>query len=94
MIPLDQLEQSARIFRMLSNPLRFRILDFLDVSACPQRFIEIVKALEGVPQAIVWQQLRILKKAGLLESQRDRNCVFYRIVSPEVRRYLAFLRKS
>lgn len=94
LIPLGQLEQPARICQLLSHPQRVRILDFLDLCPCPQRFTEIVNASEGAPQAIVSQQLRTLKEGGLLESWRDGNQVFYRIVSPDVRQYLTFLRES
>lgn len=94
LISMAQLERSASIFRLLSHPQRFRILDFLDVAESPQRVTEIVAASQGVPQAIISQQLRILRDSGLVDSQRDGNRVLYRIISPEVRQYLTFLRES
>jgi DNA-binding transcriptional ArsR family regulator len=94
LIPLDQLEEHARVFRLLTSPQRIRILDFLDSAGSPQRVTEIVSASEGVHQAIVSQQLRILKDGGIVDSERDGNRIFYRITSPEVRQYLKFLRES
>jgi DNA-binding transcriptional ArsR family regulator len=94
LIPFIQLDEHARLFRLLSNPQRVRILDFLDTAACPQRVTEIVKVSEGVVQAIVSQQLRILKNHGIVDSTRNGTQVFYQIISPEMRHYLTVLRES
>jgi DNA-binding transcriptional ArsR family regulator len=94
LIPLDRLEEHACVFRVLASPQRIRILDFLDSAGSPQRVTEIVAACGGAQQAIVSQQLRILKDGGIVDSERDGNRIFYQIISPEVRQYLAFLRES
>lgn len=94
LIPLSKLDEVAHIFHLISTPLRIRILDFLDRSGQPQRVTEIVENSGSANQPLVSQQLRILKEGGLLASERDKNQVFYRIISPEVRRYLAFMRNS
>jgi ArsR family transcriptional regulator, lead/cadmium/zinc/bismuth-responsive transcriptional repressor len=93
LIPLDQLEKRVRFLRLLANPHRARILDFLDTVGSPQCVNKIVEVCEGEAQAIVSQQLRILKDGKLLDAERVGNRIFYRIVSPEVRRYLTALRK-
>lgn len=91
---MEQLERPIQMLRLLSRPLRVRILDFLDQAESPQRVTEIVRACKVEASAIISQQLRILKDGGLVESQRDGNQVFYRIISPEVRQYLTCLRAS
>jgi ArsR family transcriptional regulator, lead/cadmium/zinc/bismuth-responsive transcriptional repressor len=94
LLSLKQLEESTRIFRVLSSPQRIRILDFLDRAGSPQRVTEIVAVCDGVQQAIVSQQLRILRDGGLVDTERDGNRIFYRIIRPEVRQYLKFLREG
>jgi DNA-binding transcriptional ArsR family regulator len=94
LIPMDQLEEPAHVLRLLTKPLRMRILDFLDTAGSPQCVNKIVEACEGEIQAIVSQQLRILKEGGLLAATRDGNRVFYQIIRPEVRQYLMILREG
>jgi DNA-binding transcriptional ArsR family regulator len=93
LIPLNQLEEPARFLRLLANPHRARILDFLDTVGSPQCVNNIVEACEGEIQAIVSQQLRILREGGLVDSRRNGSRVFYWITSSKVRRYLVILRE-
>lgn len=94
LIPLDRLEKHSSILRMLSIPLRVRILDFLDTSGKPQHVSAIVEQCEDASPAMISQHLSVLKGAGLVDSERDRKRVFYRIVDPTVQEYLALLRIS
>ena len=87
-LDMPSLEKTAPIIRVLSHPLRLRILDFLETANAPQRVTEIVDASEGTQQAIVSQQLKILRDNGILAAERKGNCVYYSISD---HRYLFFL---
>ncbi len=76
-IEMSKLEQLAPLIRIYSHPLRLRIIDFLETVQTPQRVTEIVGISEGAQQAIVSQQLKILRDAGILEAERKGNCVYY-----------------
>lgn len=78
-LDMQTLERVAPVIRVLSHPLRLRILDYLDRSGGPQRVTEIVEASEGAQQAIVSQQLKILHDNGILNADRRGNCVYYSI---------------
>ena len=78
-LDMNALEKIAPMIRTLSHPLRLRILDFLETTGKPQRVTEIVEASEGVQQAIVSQQLKILRESGILSASRRGNCVYYSI---------------
>lgn len=80
-LDMPTLERIAPIIRVLSHPLRLRILDFLERSGNPQRVTEIVEASEGSQQAIVSQQLKILRDSGILNADRRGNCVYYSIAN-------------
>jgi DNA-binding transcriptional ArsR family regulator len=94
LISFNKLEQYAYFFRLLSSPVRTRILDFLDLAESPQCVTEIIAVCEGAQQCIISQQLRLLKNGGIIVSAKDGNRVFYKIVHPEVRQYLKLLRES
>jgi ArsR family transcriptional regulator, virulence genes transcriptional regulator len=94
LIPFDQLEKQTRLLHLISHPLRTRILDFLDIADSPQCVTAIVEASDGAAQPFVSQHLRNLKIGGAVDSERDRNQIFYRIIDPRVQEYLAFLRVS
>ncbi len=80
MTTLERLSPTIRIF---SHPLRLRILDFLETVHTPQRVTEIVAVSEGAPQAIVSQQLKIMRELGILTAERRGNCVYYSIKNRE-----------
>lgn len=73
------LERVSPLIRVLAHPLRLRILDFLEVSSTPQRVTEIVQASEGTQQAIISQQLKILRDSGIVSTVRKGNCIYYKI---------------
>ena len=77
MIPMAVLDELAPAIRVVAHPLRLRILDFLNHEGA-QNVSQIVEAC-GVEQAVVSQQLRILKDEGILSNRRDRNFVYYEL---------------
>ena len=90
--PVDLGEQEAAIaaemFKALAHPLRLRIVGVLSggelhVNGLAERL--------GVPQAIVSQQLRILRAANLVAPQTADGRAIYRIVEPRLFKMLACL---
>jgi ArsR family transcriptional regulator len=69
-----ELEQIARHFRLLGEPMRLRILQALCKG--PRPVNEIVAAV-GATQANVSKHLSLLADAGILTRQKDGQCVFY-----------------
>lgn len=78
LIDMETLERVAPILRNVAHPLRLRILDYLNQSGEPRTVNEIVDA-SGAGQAIVSQQLRILKDQGVLSARREGNFIRYAI---------------
>ena len=83
MIDLETLERVAPIISNTAHPIRLRILDFLKQQGRPCTVTQITEAA-GAAQAIVRQQLRILKDQGVLSAKRDGNFVLYDIAEPSV----------
>lgn len=83
LISMDGLKKIARSLGMIAHPVRCRILDFLETSGKPERVTEIAAVCEGLGQAIVSQQLKILRDAGLLSHERRGNCVYYSLLGRE-----------
>lgn len=83
LIPMELLERVAPIIRNVAHPLRLRILDYLDHQGEPCSVSDIMAA-SGAGQAIVSQQLRILKDQGVLTAKREGNFVLYGIADRSV----------
>ena|SRR5687767_5037845 len=83
LIDMETLERVAPIIRNTAHPLRLRILDYLEHEGDPRSVSEIVEAA-GAGQAIVSQQLRILKDQGILSARRQGNFVLYDITDRSV----------
>jgi len=74
---LDQgkLEVSAEILRALAHPLRLTIIEFIDGHAS----IHVNKIYNtlNLEQSITSQHLRILRKAKLVNTQREGKFIYY-----------------
>lgn len=83
LIAMETLERVAPIIRNAAHPLRLRILDYLEQAGEPRSVSDIIAAA-GAGQAIVSQQLRILKDQGVLSAKREGNYVLYAIANRSV----------
>lgn len=92
MLDMPTLERVAPIIRHAAHPLRLRILDFLRPEGSEQPVSSIVDAC-GASQAVVSQQLRILKDQGIVSCRRDGPRVLYRIENRAVLLLLECIRR-
>ena len=83
LIDMETLERVAPIIRNAAHPIRLRVLDYLRQQETPCTVTQITEAA-GVSQAIVSQQLRILKDQGVLSARRDGNYVLYTVADRSV----------
>jgi DNA-binding transcriptional ArsR family regulator len=76
----DQTVAAAEMFRVLSDPLRLRLLATLaargEMCVC-----ELVEQLRE-PQPKVSQHLRVLRTSGLVESRRQGSWAHYKLTPP------------
>jgi ArsR family transcriptional regulator len=73
-------EELQRVFKILSDPTRMRILGLLEQEELVvQELMEVL----GMAQSRVSRHLAILREAGLLQDRRDGTYVAYRFTSPD-----------
>ena len=72
----NKAEQASSIFKALCHPLRLRIVAIL--SEGPQHVSGLTERL-GVTQALVSQQLGVLRLNGLVEAHREAGFAYYNI---------------
>ena len=72
----DELERIAARFKMLGEPMRLKILQA--VCGSPRTVTDIVAAT-GATQANVSKHLALLAAAGILQREKDGQCVYYGI---------------
>ncbi len=82
----DRAEHCADVLKAVAHPLRLRIVAALcqgeeHVNALAERL--------GATQAIVSQQLRILRMHGLVEARRSDGFAWYRLFEPNLRTLVA-----
>jgi ArsR family transcriptional regulator len=72
----EQLAAPAEGLRAVADPLRWRILESLrSEDLCVCHLVEVL----GAPQSLVSHHLRVLRKAGLVETERCRYWTYYRL---------------
>jgi ArsR family transcriptional regulator len=89
---METLQRIAPVIRLAAHPLRLRIIDFLRLRGEPCSVSEIIEAT-GAEQAVVSQQLRILKDQGILTARRRGNHVLYEIANRNVLLLLECIRR-
>ena len=73
-------EALQRVFKLLSDPTRVRILSLLErEELAVQELMDVL----GMAQSRVSRHLAILREAGLLRDRRDGTFVFYRLALPD-----------
>lgn len=76
-------EQQAKIFRFLGNPVRIQIMAL--IAQGPLCVSELIRCTQH-RQAYISQQLMLLRSRGWVEAERDGWTVCYRMAdSPETR---------
>ncbi|MBI5549330.1 MAG: helix-turn-helix transcriptional regulator [Deltaproteobacteria bacterium] len=83
-------EALAALLKALANPLRLRIVEVLCGGAT--HVTRLAEVLE-VGQAVVSQQLRILRMCGLVKATRTNGFAVYRIAGPFLPELLACVRQ-
>ena len=85
--PLYQLK--AEFFKTLGHPARIRVLEILSEGECSVG--EMLPQL-GVEASNLSQQLRVLRRSGLVTTRREASTVYYTLTSPQVAELLAVAR--
>ena len=86
----EQIEVSADVLRALTHPLRMRILEFIDESGTIN--VNKIYSSLNLEQSITSQHLRILRAAGLVETERRGKFIYYSIDYDKVTRATAAVR--
>ncbi len=91
-LPIDDraLDHAARVIKILGHPIRLRLLEALEAG---ERHVAELQDVTGVGQAIVSQQLGILRSHGVVDARREGARVYYRIVEPRVIKILDCIRE-
>ena len=86
--PLYKLK--AEFFKTLGHPARIRVLELL--AAGDKSVAELLPEV-GLEASNLSQQLGVLRRAGVVDAQRDGNTMIYSIASPDIAELLMVARK-
>jgi len=81
-------DSEANVFKMLSHPIRLKIVAGLCAQACNVK--HIWECLD-LPQSTVSQHLAILKNKGIVSGKREGVEVHYSVVHPLAKKIVALL---
>ena len=88
----------AELFRSLAHPTRIQVLEVLSADADHAASVSRLLAATGAEASALSQHLAVLKRAGVVASERTGNAVVYRLSRPLVAELLvvarAFLRET
>ena len=78
-------EDAARLFGVLSDPVRLEILSAIARKGC---CVSILQAQTGRSQPNISQHLRVLRASGLVETRREGRKICYSLSNPKLRELL------
>lgn len=81
-------EGAAAVLKALGHPVRLTIARGLCSKRCN---VTAISEKLGLAQAAVSQQLGVLRRAGIIEGERERDGTCYRVVHPLARAIVAAL---
>lgn len=84
-------EIKANLFKGLAHPLRIRILEIL--AARPEAAVSEIISETGLEASHVSQHLSVLRRYGLVRSERRASVVWYRLAYPDVAELLRVARR-
>ena len=84
------LDRASRVIKVLGHPLRLRLLEALEGG---ERNVAELQAASAASQAVVSQQLAILRAHGVVDARREGSRVYYRIIEPKVSHILDCIRE-
>lgn len=76
-----QPDSLAQVFRLLGQPVRLQIVLIM---AKDRACVCHLEAVLGIRQAVISQHLIVLRKAGLVTTQREGRHIYYRLVQHEL----------
>ena len=88
-IPLEVLQQSARVLRVLAHAHRLKIIELISARELPVG--ELADAV-GIPPNACSQHLNIMRAHRVLDARRDGKTIFYRVIDPNALNVLACIR--
>lgn len=80
LVPSSLLDQAARRFKMLAEPVRLQILNHLHAEG--ELNVQQIVEATGQSQANVSKHLGLLSREGLVARRKEGLFVFYRIADP------------
>jgi DNA-binding transcriptional ArsR family regulator len=84
------MDREAKLFSVLSDPVRLGILDSL---ASKKGCVSDLQLRTGRNQPNISQHLRVLRDSGLVETRKDGRKTCYSVCKPEVRELLKLAKK-
>ena len=87
---IDKAEYLSEVLKALAHPLRIRIVALLCEE--PEHVNGLAERLDA-QQAIVSQQLRILRMRGLVKVIREQGFAYYHLAEPQLRELIGCLSK-
>lgn len=78
----DAIKSLSRVFKILGEPNRLKILTSLGLECRP---VSAIVAATGLTQTNVSFHLRVLREAGLVKPEKNGAFVFYCLPDPELR---------
>lgn len=76
----DQSVQAAAVFKALADPVRLQLFSLIASHEGGQAYVCDISPAVDVSQPTVSHHLKVLRTAGLIESERHGSWVHYRIV--------------
>ena len=88
----EKYENLADLFKLLSNPIRLKILDQLsqncNLDDSQKCCVNDIKTSVDLPQPYISKHLKILKESKILEFERDGNKLYYKFKNDNILRDL------
>ena len=80
-LDIETLKKASGLLKTIAHPVRLDIVQFLGDR---EHAVKEIQTATGQPQAIISQQLRVMRDRGVLTARREGTAVYYSVAHPFV----------
>ncbi|MGA1846151.1 ArsR/SmtB family transcription factor [Deferribacter abyssi] len=78
----------AEKLKILGHPIRLQLVHGLSKKECN---VTKISEMMSIPQAIISRHLSLLKNAGIVEGERDKNIICYKVIDGKIKKIVDIL---
>ena len=85
---MSKISEYAEKLKVLGHPVRLELVYGLSKKECN---VTKISEMMNIPQAVISRHIGLLKNAGIVDGEREKNIVCYKVVDDKIKKIIEIL---